>query len=58
MNLNRFKDYQSKRRNYHAKQQTTGLSAHIKFGTCSIREVYHSIKNQLGIDHPLIKQPY
>jgi deoxyribodipyrimidine photo-lyase len=57
MNLNRLKDYQSERRNYHAKQQTTGLSA-LKFGTCSIREVYHSIKNQLGIDHPLIKQPY
>ena len=58
MNLNRFKDYQSERRYYPAKQQTTGLSAHIKFGTCSIREVYHSIKNQLGIDHLLIKQLY
>jgi deoxyribodipyrimidine photo-lyase len=58
MDLNRFKDYQSERRNYPAKQQTTGLSAHIKFGTCSIREVYHSIKNQLGIDHLLIKQLY
>ena len=58
MNLNRFKDYQSEKRYYPAKQQTTGLSAHIKFGTCSIREVYHSIKNQLGIDHLLIKQLY
>jgi deoxyribodipyrimidine photo-lyase len=57
MNLNRFKDYPSER-DYPAKQQTTGLSAHIKFGTCSIREVYHSIKNQLGIDHLLIKQLY
>jgi deoxyribodipyrimidine photo-lyase len=58
MNLNRFKDYQSEKRYYPAKQQTTGLSAHIKFGTCSIREVYHSIKNQLGMDHLLIKQLY
>jgi deoxyribodipyrimidine photo-lyase len=58
MNLNRFKDYQLEKRYYPAKQQTTGLSAHIKFGTCSIREVYHSIKNQLGIDHLLIKQLY
>jgi deoxyribodipyrimidine photo-lyase len=33
-------------------------SAHIKFGTCSIREVYFAIKEQLGIEHQLIRQLY
>ena len=37
---------------------TTGLSAHNKFGTLSIREVYYSIKDVLGASHPLIKQLY
>ncbi|MBN1411020.1 MAG: deoxyribodipyrimidine photo-lyase [Spirochaetales bacterium] len=37
---------------------TTGLSAHIKFGTVSIREVYHGISSVLGHGHPLIRQLY
>ncbi len=35
---------------------TTRLSAHIRFGTVSIREVYHIMKEELGRDHPLIRQ--
>ena len=35
---------------------TSDLSAHNKFGTVSIREVYHTIKKTLGHDHPLIRQ--
>ncbi len=35
---------------------TTRLSAHLKFGTCSIREAYWSIKRQFGDSHPLIRQ--
>lgn len=56
-NLKRFKDY-GKERDYPAKQMTTGLSAHNKFGTCSIREVYHAIRDSLGPTHPLIRQLY
>lgn len=37
---------------------TSNLSAHLKFGTCSIREIYHNIFNELGIEHPLIRQLY
>lgn len=38
--------------------KTTGMSAHLKFGTISIREAYHSIKSTLGINSPLIRQLY
>jgi len=37
---------------------TSNLSAHIKFGTFSIREIYHEIGQTLGKKHPLIKQLY
>ena len=36
-----------------AKSATTRLSAHNKIGTCSIREVYYSVVNQLGGEHQL-----
>lgn len=39
-------------------QSTTHLSAHLKFGTCSIREVYHVIKDTLGKQHLLLRQLY
>jgi len=37
---------------------TTHLSAHLKFGTISVREVYQSISQCLGQDHPLLRQLY
>ena len=37
---------------------TSKLSAHLKFGTISIRELYYSIKDILGDEHPLIRQLY
>lgn len=37
---------------------TTLLSPHNKFGTISIRQVYHSIAKKLGEGHPLIRQLY
>jgi deoxyribodipyrimidine photo-lyase len=37
---------------------TTGLSAHHKFGTLSIREVYHAVCKTLGKIHTLVKQLY
>lgn len=37
---------------------TTLLSAHLKFGTCSVREIFHAIKQQLGSGHQLLRQLY
>jgi deoxyribodipyrimidine photo-lyase len=37
---------------------TTHLSAYIKFGCVSIREVYHTILKEFGINHGLIDQLY
>lgn len=55
-NLKKFNNY-AEERDFPA-IETTGLSAHLKFGTCSIRELYHQIKKQLGENHPLISQLY
>jgi deoxyribodipyrimidine photo-lyase len=51
--LHLFVDYETAR-DYPAKNATTRLSAHHKFGTCSIRETYHAIATQLGLEHQLI----
>ncbi len=45
-------------RNLPAVRGTTGLSAHNKFGTCSIREVYHAIVDKLGKGHTMINELY
>jgi len=37
---------------------TSNLSAHLKFGTLSIRETYHAIKKILGPTHLLLRQLY
>ncbi|AKB84502.1 deoxyribodipyrimidine photo-lyase [Methanococcoides methylutens] len=37
---------------------TTGLSAHNKLGTISIREFYYSVLHELGRDHTLISELY
>jgi len=55
--LDRFSNYSSDR-DFPSKPSTTKLSAHLKFGTVSIREVYYAIKNQFDVDHPLIRQLY
>lgn len=36
--------------------KTTHLSAYIKFGCVSIREVYHAFKNKFGLHHGLIRE--
>ncbi len=41
-----------------ASAHTSMLSAHLRFGTCSPREVYQAVKENLGIDHDLIRQLY
>lgn len=50
-------DYQ-KTRDFPALDATSKLSAHLKFGTCSAREVYYAVIQQLGSEHPLLRQLY
>ncbi len=38
--------------------RTTGLSAHLKFGTVSVREVYRGISEALGSSSPFLRQLY
>jgi len=49
-----FADYGSLR-DFPAEDSTTHLSAHLKFNTCSIREVYGSIATHLGSSSELIR---
>jgi deoxyribodipyrimidine photo-lyase len=37
-------------------ENTTFLSAYIKFGCVSIREVYHGFKHEFGLNHGLIRE--
>ncbi len=54
--LKKFSNYQST--HDFPEHATSNLSAHNKFGTLSIREVYHAIGKTLGYEHPLIRQLY
>jgi len=56
-NISRYKDYEATR-DFPALSTTTKLSAHHKFGTVSIREVYHQVSKKLGSNHCLIKELY
>lgn len=56
-NLEKFRNYDEER-NFPSFSKTTGLSAHLKFGTVSVREVYYKIFTQLGDSHSLIRQLY
>ena len=55
--LSKQADYHA-RRDYPALDATSRLSAHLKFGTCSIREAHYAIVQKLGHDHPLLRQLY
>lgn len=55
--IEEFKDYEDDR-NIPAKAGTTRLSAHLKFGTISVREVYWVVAEHLGTDHGLISELY
>jgi deoxyribodipyrimidine photo-lyase len=52
--IKNFADYEAKR-NY-PMYQTTMLSAHNRFGTISVRELYHTISENLGIHHTLMNE--
>ena len=51
-----FKDYNNKRNDL--THETTRLSAYIKFGNVSIREVYHKFKSKLPDSNQLFRQLY
>lgn len=53
--LKTLKDYEEKR-NYPALNQTSLASPHLKFGTISVREMYHKILKLFGKDHGLIRE--
>jgi deoxyribodipyrimidine photo-lyase len=55
--INGFKNYEEER-NLPAVRGTTLLAPHNKFGTVSIREVYHSVARALGVGHTLIRELY
>jgi deoxyribodipyrimidine photo-lyase len=55
-NIKKWNDY-NKIRNIPIKN-TTRLSAHLKFGTVSPREVYYQFQNKLGPSNELFKQLY
>lgn len=52
--LNTFKNYEDTR-NYLDKE-TTQLSAYLKFGCVSVREVYFKLKQLFGVRHAIIRQ--
>ena len=50
------KDYVDTRDSFEGKKKTSHLSAYIKFGCVSIREVYFAFKKKYGKDHGLISE--
>ncbi len=56
-NITKFKKY-NECRDYPSEQCTTQLSAYLKFNVVSIREVYETIKEKLGLKNKLIAQLY
>ena len=56
-NLKQFSHYKIDR-NFPAKDATTHLSAHLKFTTCSPREIYYALAKQLGLHSELIRSLY
>jgi deoxyribodipyrimidine photo-lyase len=55
--LSDFSNYATMR-DFPAENETTHLSPHLKFTTCSPREAYHMMAKQLGYDCPLIRSLY
>jgi deoxyribodipyrimidine photo-lyase len=55
--IHRCVDY-TKTRDFPALQSTSHFSAHLKFGTLSVREVFSGIAQVLELDHPLLRQLY
>lgn len=56
-NISKFAQY-NEERNFPALSATTGLSAHNKFGTISIREFFHAVSNSFDAGHTLCRELY
>ncbi len=56
-NLEKLRNYHNDR-NFPDMDATTHLSAHNKFGTYSIREIYYKILDKLGKNHTLVSELY
>ena len=54
-NISRLKNYEDER-NFPYKNGTSRLSAHNRFGTCSIREVHEKIVEEFGSSHTLVTE--
>ncbi len=54
----KFKKDKGENEKYSLDNLSTHFSAYLKFGICSIREVYFAIQKELGYNHPLLKQLY
>jgi len=52
--VNNLKEYEETRNDL--TMETTQLSAYIKFGCISIREVFHTIKKRFGIQHEILRE--
>ena len=53
--LKRHSNYKEQR-DFPAQAATTGLSAHHKFGTCSIRETYFGVTQLFGQEHHMVSE--
>lgn len=48
----------TQQRDFPSLSASSGLSAYLKFGCCSVREAYYAIVRNLDEDHPLLRQLY
>lgn len=55
--ITKFENYREER-NFPSENGTTGLSAHLKFGTISVREMYWTLRKKFDENHELIRQLY
>jgi deoxyribodipyrimidine photo-lyase len=55
--LDRYEKYPQEK-DFPALEKTTHLSAHLKFTTCSVREVYEAILTTLGTESQIIRSLY
>lgn len=53
--IHQYKNY-TETRDIPSLHGTTNLSAHLKFGTISTREVRAAVSSQFGDDHPIVRQ--
>ena len=50
--------FYSEQRDFPVSEASSRLSAHLKFGCCSVRQAYFAVLQQLGAEHSLLRQFY